>query len=63
MIFITGANGWLGLNLVKSIVEGKTKFLTLFLIQIFAISKVFTTLNSKHEKGSFSHSFDCMAAR
>jgi len=25
MIFITGANGWLGLNLVKSIVEGKTK--------------------------------------
>ena len=24
MIFITGANGWLGLNLVNSIVSGKT---------------------------------------
>ena len=25
MIFITGANGWLGLNLVSSIVRGRTE--------------------------------------
>ena len=25
MIFITGANGWLGLNLVDAIVSGKTE--------------------------------------
>ena len=24
MIYITGANGWLGLNIVKGIVSGKT---------------------------------------
>ena len=25
MIFITGANGWLGLNFLEAIVSGKTK--------------------------------------